>query len=173
MCTFENHIGPIIDKNGEITGAVGVAIDITERKLVETTLRKNKAELKRTARELRALSNHLEKVIEKERAQIARDLHDDLGQKLTALNLNISWIKSRMGVQSSNVVDRLDSMINLLNDAIESMNKTSYKLRPAILENLGLQPAIEWQLSDLSKSTGISSALSFKSAGSIEIMIFH
>ncbi len=165
---FENHIGPIIDKEGKIAGAVGVAVDITERKLIELKLRKNEAELRKTTKELRALSKHLEDVIENERTQIARDLHDDLGQKLTALNLNISWIKSRMGVQSRNVVDKFNSMIDLINETVKSLHDISYKLRPGVLEDLGLKAAIEWQLSDFSKSTGISSVLSFDSARSIE-----
>ena len=104
---------------------------------------------------------HIDVVIEKERNQIARDLHDDLGQKLAALNWSISWIKSRIGVQSRSVNNKLVEMANLLSIAAESINKTSYRLRPAILDDLGIRAAVEWQLSDLSKSTGISYSVSF------------
>ena len=140
---------------------MGIVWDVTERKLSEDKLKKSEASLRRSAEELRALSIHLGDVLEKERTQIARDLHDDLGQKLTALNLNISWIKSRIGVQSRSVKNKIRDMLSLLNEAVENINKISHRLRPRILDDLGLRAAIEWQLSDLSKSTGISYNVSF------------
>jgi PAS domain S-box-containing protein len=154
--------------DGKAKEILGIVWDSTERKLFEEKLRKSEAELRKTTKELRALSKHLEEEIEKEKTQIARDLHDDLGQKLTALNLNISWIKSRMGVQSRSVVNKLDSMINLLDETVKSVHEISYKLRPSIPDDLELQAALEWQLSDFSKSTGISYTLSFSPAKSVE-----
>jgi PAS domain S-box-containing protein len=147
--------------DGKAKEMLGILWDSTDGKLIEEKLKKSEAGLKHYSEELRALYKHLDTVIEKERNQIARDLHDDLGQKLAALNLNISWIRSRMGVQSRRVNDKLAEMEGLLSEAVESINKTSYRLRPAILDKMGIKAALEWQLSDISKSTGISYNISF------------
>jgi PAS domain S-box-containing protein len=149
------------DLNGNAVRMLGVNFDITEQKKVEIFLRESEESLKQTSQELRGLSRHLDELIEKERSEIARDLHDDLGQKLTAVNLYISWIKSRVGVQSGSISDKIDSIKNLLNDTVKSMHEISYRLRPSILEDLGLQSAVELQLADFSKSTGIGYSVSF------------
>ena len=129
-------------------------IDITDRINYEQILMKS-------SQELRKLTQHMEELRENERATIARDLHDDLGQRLTALNMDIAWIKSRMGVQSRAVENKIKGMVKILNGTIESVQKISYGLRPSILDDLGLYSAIEWQLSEFKKSTGISFSLSF------------
>jgi PAS domain S-box-containing protein len=149
------------DLNGNAVRMLGVNFDITEQKKAEIFLRESEESLKQTSQELRGLSRHLDELIEKERSEIARDLHDDLGQKLTAVNLYISWIKSRVGVQPGSISDKIDSIKNLLNDTVKSMHEISYRLRPSILEDLGLQSAVELQLADFSKSTGIGYSVSF------------
>ena len=137
------------NSNGEVIGVQVVSHDITERKHIE-------AQLIQTTTELRELTRHLVEVREEERTVIARDLHDDLGQKLTALNMDISWLKSRIGVQSRNVENKLKQMIEMMNITIESVQKISFGLRPSILDDLGLIPAIEWQITDFHKSAGLS-----------------
>jgi PAS domain S-box-containing protein len=124
-------------------------------------LKRTEEKLKQSANELRKLSRHVEDLMETEKTQIAHDLHDDLGQKLTALNMDIAWLKSRIGVQSRPVENKMLGMSQLLNDSFESLRKISYGLRPSILDNLGLYPAIEWQLSEFKKTTGINYSLSF------------
>jgi PAS domain S-box-containing protein len=136
------------DEDGNVAGVFAAARDISERKKVEE-------KLKRSAREFRELSKHVEDRMENERTQIAHNLHDDLGQKLTALNMNIAWLKSRIGVQSKGVQNMLWEMNQLLNDSLETTKKISYGLRPSILDDLGLLAAIEWQLTDFKKTTGI------------------
>jgi signal transduction histidine kinase len=129
-------------------------IDMTDRINYEKVL-------KQSSQELRQLTQHMEEVRENERTEISRDLHDDLGQKLTALNMDISWLKSRIGVQSRGVENKLKEMVHILNDTIESVRKISYGLRPSILDDLGLYSAIEWQLTEFKKSSGINYSLSF------------
>jgi PAS domain S-box-containing protein len=142
------------DENDKIAGVFAAARDITQRKLIEDQLRKSSLEL-------RKLTQHLEEIIEYERTQIAHNLHDDLGQKLTALNLDLSWLRPRIGVQSYDVEIKLKEMVSLINESIERVRKISYDLRPSILDDLGLQAAIEWQLSEFNKISGIQYEVSF------------
>jgi PAS domain S-box-containing protein len=142
------------DEEGKVTGVFAAARDISD-------LKKAEEKLEKSANELRELSRHVEDLMETEKTQIAHDLHDDLGQKLTALNMDISWLKSRIGVQSRTVENKMQEMSQILNESFESLRKISYGLRPSILDNLGLYPSIEWLLSEFKKSTGINYSHSF------------
>jgi PAS domain S-box-containing protein len=123
-------------------------IDITEQKLMEEELRKSKELLEK-------LNQHLVEVRENERHQIALNLHDDLGQKLTAINLDIAWLKSRIGVQSKSVKEKFEEMSSMIKETVESIRETSSLLRPAILFDLGIVAAIKSQLGSFEKQTGI------------------
>jgi PAS domain S-box-containing protein len=123
-------------------------IDITELKLMEEELRKSKEMLEK-------LNQHLVEVRENERHQIALNLHDDLGQKLTAINLDIAWLKSRIGVQSKSVREKFEEMSSMIKETVESIRETSSLLRPAILFDLGIVAATKSQLGSFEKQTGI------------------
>ncbi len=138
---------PIKMKDGKVIGLSVIGQNITELKKAEEVLRD--------------LTKHLEEARENERTRIAHDLHDDLGQKLTALNMDIFWLKSRIGVQTPLVESKIKQMVQLLNMTIDSVRKISFGLRPSILDDLGLRAAIEWQVKEFKKSTGISCSLSF------------
>lgn len=133
---------------GEVQGVFAAARDVTKMKKMEDNLRQSKKSLEK-------LSQHLHEVIEKERSQIAMNLHDDLGQKLTALNLDLAWLKSRIGVQSQLVRKKLEEMSLMINNTIESIKEISSSLRPSILFDLGLVPAISQQLKNFEKLTHI------------------
>jgi PAS domain S-box-containing protein len=133
---------------GEVQGVFAAARDITIRKKTEEKLRKSKKLLEK-------LNQHLTQVRENERSQIAMNLHDDLGQKLTALYLDIAWLKSRIGVQSNSVRKKLEDINSEINETIESIKEISSFLRPAILYDLGLVPAITSQLTKFEKQSGI------------------
>jgi len=130
-------------------------IDITEQKHMEEELRKSKELLEK-------LNQHLVEVRENERNQIALNLHDDLGQKLTAINLDIAWLKSRIGVQSKTVREKFEEMSSMIKETVESIRETSSLLRPAILFDLGLVPAIKSHLGKFEKQTGIKCHFYFK-----------
>jgi PAS domain S-box-containing protein len=144
---FSSSYSVIRNSGGEVEGVQVIAYDITERKLIEK-------QLTQSTEELRELAGYLVEVREAERTRIAHDLHDDLGQKLTALNMDIAWVKSRIGVQSRSVENKLQQMAELMDETIESVQNISFGLRPSILDDLGLIPAIQWQVMDFHKKTG-------------------
>jgi PAS domain S-box-containing protein len=146
---FKNEIG-------EVQGTFVAARDITEMKRMEAKLRHSK-------RMLEQLSRHMNEIRENERSQLALNLHDDLGQRLTGLFLDVSWIKSRIGVQSGIVRDRLDEMSQTINETIDSIREISYFLRPTILYDLGVVPAIFSQLHKFENQTGIKCNFYFDS----------
>jgi signal transduction histidine kinase len=136
------------NEDGEVQGVFAAARDMTARKKLEK-------ELQRSHKLLEKLNQHLLEVRENERSQIALNLHDDLGQKLTAINLDIAWFKSRIGVQSKPVREKLEDMSLMIKESVESIREISSFLRPAILFDLGLVTAINYQLKNFEKQTGI------------------
>jgi PAS domain S-box-containing protein len=145
--------------------------DITERKRIEQ-------ELKHSRDTLRNLSMHISKVREKERAKIAMNLHDDLGQKLTALNIDLGWQKEKLSGSQPEVLDKFNEMENLLMDSLNSIRLISTELRPSILDNLGLIEAVKWQLEEFKKLTGIHYEMTispeeFMLSPDISIIIFR
>jgi PAS domain S-box-containing protein len=144
------------NESGEVQGVFAAARDVTDQKKMEGELRKSKELLEK-------LNQHLVEVRENERNQIALNLHDDLGQRLTAICLDIAWLKSRIGVQSNPVRKKLDEMIREINETIEGIKEISSFLRPTMLYDLGLVPAIISQLNKFEKQTGINCSFYFDS----------
>jgi PAS domain S-box-containing protein len=136
------------NEDGEVQGVFAAARDIKAQKKLEK-------ELQRSHKLLEKLNQHLLEVRENERSQIALNLHDDLGQKLTAINLDIAWLKCRIGVQSKPVREKLEDMSLMIKESVESIREISSFLRPAILFDLGLVTAINYQLKNFEKQTGI------------------
>jgi two-component system, NarL family, sensor histidine kinase UhpB len=135
------------DASGGLTGYSFVARDIAERKRAEQSLRESAAQL-------RALAQHLESVREEEHAHMARVIHDELGQMLTALRLDISWLAKRVPKPSVAVERKIDEMIALTDDTIQASRRIVADLRPPILDDLGLVPAVQWYAEHLGKRAG-------------------
>ena len=165
---FESDI-PVMDLSGEIihlhikllvepghyeslSRVLVTWIDMTDRFNYEEML-------KRSEEELRELAVHIESVREDERKSISLNLHDDLGQKLTAIRMDISWLNSRIGVQSHLVQKKLSDMSVLLDDTINTVQRISSDLRPTILYDLGLAAAIDWQINEFINNSGIACTL--------------
>ncbi|HOI74860.1 MAG TPA: PAS domain S-box protein [Syntrophales bacterium] len=122
--------------------------DITERKRAE-------AELERSRQQMRNLSAHLQSVREKERTRIARELHDELGQLLTALNTDIVLLNRKVPEDQREIRERIDAMSSLVDMTMKTLKRIYMDLRPGMLDHLGLPVAIEWQASEFTKRTGI------------------
>ncbi|OOZ37516.1 hypothetical protein BOW51_01940 [Solemya velesiana gill symbiont] len=129
-------------------------LDIANERLEERGRARTEA-LSKSEKHLRALSNHLQTITEEEKSRLAREIHDELGGALTALKLDASWIRKSVGHKQAFVVEKTRSMDVLLDSAIASIRRIVTELRPTILDDLGLQPAIEWHASEFEKRSGI------------------
>ncbi|MFC2084202.1 PAS domain S-box protein [Bacteroidota bacterium] len=136
------------DDDGKIVGTLSSGEDITE------TLKMTN-EIKKSHEELTALSNHMEKVREDEKAFISREIHDTLGQAITALKLDIDWLSKSIKNPEKNILKKLTAMSMLADETVEKVQKMAFELRPDLLDHLGLIAAIEWQLEELSDRTPI------------------
>jgi two-component system sensor histidine kinase UhpB len=136
------------DSAGQPLRQYGIIRDITERKKAEQEiLQKNE--------ELRQLSTHLQNVREDERKRIAREIHDELGQHLTALKMDVGWVIHKLGNTASPAVNKLNEVLQLSDDIINTVRRISSELRPAIIDDLGLMAALEWKCNDFEEKTGV------------------
>ncbi len=103
--------------------------------------------------QLRALSAHVESVREDERTGIAREIHDVLGQALTALKMDLAWVSRRATGQEA-LLEKLAAMSQATDEIIQQVRRISTELRPGVLDDLGLLAAIEWQAQEFEGRTG-------------------
>lgn len=148
--------GRVTARDAEGNGLIvrGTITDVTRRI-------SNEMELKRSREELRQLAQHIDTVREQERKSIALNLHDDLGQRLTALKMDLKWLKSNKGKDSLSV-KKIDDMMGLLDDTVRTVQRISSELRPSVLYDLGLKEAVEWQINEFTRSTGIRHILDIR-----------
>jgi PAS domain S-box-containing protein len=137
----------LFDYNDRPT-VLSMARNVTERKQSER-------KLKQTSKLLRNLTSRLQAIREEERTVIAREIHDELGQSLTVLKIQISLISNKLRDDQQILKDKLESTSKLIDQSVESVQRISAKLRPGILDELGLIPAIEWQSQNFAEQTGI------------------
>jgi PAS domain S-box-containing protein len=116
--------------------------------------------------QLRALSERIEAVREEERTNIAREIHDELGQALTALKLDIAWVGRR--TQEGEIATKLAEMSRTADEIINAVRRISAELRPGILDALGLRAALEWQADEITKRTGLQCKLT-SSVGDLQL----
>jgi PAS domain S-box-containing protein len=122
--------------------------DITERKLGEESLVLQREQL-------RALAEHLQWVREEDRKRVARDLHDQIGQILTAIKMDMTWMTRHLPESEGAVLARLKESIQLINNGVKAVRTICSGLRPGVLDDLGLAAAIEWQASEFASRNGI------------------
>jgi PAS domain S-box-containing protein len=130
-----------------------LANDVTQKITAEEALKKSHEEL-------RQLATHLEKVRETERTNIAREIHDELGQQLTGLKMDISWLNRKLKNQDEDVQVKINETIQLIDTTVKTVRRIATELRPSILDDLGLLAAMEWQSEEFEKRSEISCVFS-------------
>lgn len=138
---------------------LGIGIDITGKKVLETELKKINADLeekvKERTQEIRHFTEYLHQAQEDERARISREIHDELGQQLIGMKMGLTSFKKKYS-PGGETLERIDSMIADIDNAIGSMKKIITQLRPGILDTLGLIPSIGWLAKEFENKTGIT-----------------
>lgn len=151
ICEWINT--PLLDEKGNFKQLLSMVQDITTRV-------KSEEEIKRQREELRALASHLQSIREKERTAISRELHDELGQILTSLKMNITLLGRELSDKFTQdevcyFLEEINSISSLLDRSVKSVRKIISDLRPEVLVNLDLIDAIEWQVSEFNRLPGI------------------
>jgi PAS domain S-box-containing protein len=146
--------------DGRIVRFISIFSDITERKRNEDDLRRQRQQLEESEARLRELAEFLQTVREEERARIARELHDEMGQALTALRIDLGWLRGKCAPLGTATVERVAAALGVVEHSIVSLRRISEDLRPAMLDSLGLAAAVEHHVAQFSERTGIPCRLS-------------
>jgi len=147
----------VVDGQPEVTA---VLRDVTQRRRAER-------ELQESNRQLRALSTSLQEVREQERSRIAAELHDELGQQLTGLKLELSWLAARVKDGRGARIEEVDAMRHQLDATIASVRRIATDLRPRVLDDLGFCDAVSWQASEFARRSGIEVELDLAGSGCV------
>jgi PAS domain S-box-containing protein len=144
----------IPDAAGKPARIVGGISDVTEQRKAEQALESSR-------RQLRGLSARLQSVREEERATVAREIHDELGQVLTALKINLDWLERKLGVREDDpslnpLLDRVVESAEIADSAIASVQKIASELRPSSLDTLGLTAALGHEAQRFQQRTGVA-----------------
>lgn len=148
---YDSHVEPLRNSSGEIEGIIGITLDVTE-------MHEARDEVQTSREELHRLSQRILQVQEEQRARISRELHDDLGQKLTALQFDLAHLE-RTTTSSAAVTERLRRMSLVLDETLQSVRDIARELRPAILDHFGAGAAMEYELQEFERRTAIRCSL--------------
>ena len=150
MC-IEGDYMVIHDERGRIVGHFGIQRDISAQHEAHE-------ELHLSREQLRALACRLQTVRETERTDISREIHDELGQALTGLKLDIAWMKRRLPNEHA-MIEQCGSILARIDQALNAVRRIATELRPSVLDQLGLAAALEWQGQEFGSRTGIHVAM--------------
>jgi len=153
------EIRPWYEHNNKIGGIILFSEIITEHKLAEE-------EIKKSRDELRSLSAHLQTIREEERTNLAREMHDEIGQILTSIKMNLSLMRRQVEdkdkkFQTKELDEEILSMSKMVDHAVVRVRKMITELRPELLDKLGLIPALEWYVEEYEKETKIKSEFKY------------
>ncbi|HEX2983926.1 MAG TPA: PAS domain-containing protein [Ignavibacteriales bacterium] len=146
-----NAAAGIFDDHGKLVSISGIIKDTTEVMFKSEELRKS-------AKQLREYAAHIQSVREDERLHIARELHDEIGQCLTGIKMDLTHLSlkaKKNGFDADVLQEHIKAATTNIDSAVNMVRKLSSELRPSILDDLGLFPAIEWQLTDMSKKMSL------------------
>lgn len=124
--------------------------------------KRTEAALNKTGEELRRLSAHQESAREEERARIAREIHDELGQLLSILQMNLAWMEMNLGREPETLLSKIHSTSDLIGNTIKAVQRISQELRPSVLDHLGFLAALSWHTKEFQAQTGIRCRLDIR-----------
>ena len=137
------------NSNIALNKMLGTIQDITERKKAEL-------DLEESYKAVRKLTEHLQNIREEERTHIAREIHDELGQQLTVLKMDISWLNKKIGITADDTVkQKMKELLDMLDGTVKTIRRISSELRPSLLDDLGLIVAMEWHLKEFANRSGV------------------
>lgn len=145
---------PLKNEQRELLEVILILQDITDKKIAEE-------QLKQSHEELRELASRLQDIREEERASMAREVHDELGQQITCLKMDISWVTKKMNSEDADTNKKIKEIMQLIDNTAATVRKIATDLRPSILDDFGLIEALQWQSREFEKKSGIS--IQFKS----------
>lgn len=111
--------------------------------------------IKQSYEETRLLASHIENIREEEKIKIAREIHDELGQQITGLKMDVSWIAKKLNGENELLYQKTKDVLALLDETVRSVRRIASELRPGMLDDLGLIAAIDWQSKEFEKRSGI------------------
>ncbi len=165
----EAALSALKNDRGELQGFAKLTRDVTEKRKAQQEIenanhelerevqekRRAEARLRASERSLRQLSAHLLRTQEEERRRIGRELHDSLGQHLALVKMSLGGVQSTLGTEDGAVVEQFGECTDAVDQAIKEVRTISYLLYPPMLEELGLESAVQWYLDGFSKRSGI------------------
>jgi PAS domain S-box-containing protein len=148
-------LSPVRDASGHIVGGSSIGQDITKRKLAESEQERLYKQVQAGERQLRRLAGYLQSTQENERAHLAREVHDQLGQALTSLKMDLVWLTKRIPSEQPALKEKAANMATLIDETVFAVRRIATELRPGLLDHLGLVAAIEWQVQEFARRTNI------------------
>src|SRR5260221_4466331 len=146
---------PLRDANGNIVKWYGTSTDIEDRKRTADVLRESEDKFRQLAEDLQRLSRRLVELQEADRKELARELHDRVGQNLTAIDINLAILRKAFSPHDVEINSRLDDSAALLKSTMQAIEDVLSDLRPPMLDDHGLRSALEWYAQRFSARVGV------------------
>lgn len=139
---------PVKSKSDEILEVILVLQDISESKKAEEKINES-------YQAIRELTSYLQNIREEERKHIAREIHDELGQLLTVLKMDASWLNKKLSTPTEDIKEKMEDLLQTIDKTVKTVRRISSELRPTLLDDIGLTAAIEWHAEEFEKRSGI------------------
>ncbi len=148
----------------EAASDVSFAMDVIDKerikKLTEHALKNSEKELQQSYEAIRSLVSHLQDIREEERLKMAQEIHDELGQQLTIMKMDVSWLDQKLGSINPQFKEKTEALKLTLDGTVKTVRRIASELRPSVLDDMGLAVAIEWQSKEIENRSGIKIMLS-------------